>query len=354
MSVNFAAMHNAVFPANGVIGCNLRIEGSMRRREFITLLGAVAAPWPLAAQAQPPAMPVIGFLSSVSADAYGQYMDAFRRGLNETGYVEGRNVAIEYRWARGRYDRLPALATELVSRQVAVLVAVGGDPSALAAKAATSTIPIVFSSTDPVKSGLVTSLNRPDGNATGFNVIITDLEPKRLGLLHELFPGAALFGALLNPVWRPAAEQRLELAEAARKIGRPIVLLNASTEAEIDAAFASLVQQSVGALVITSDPFIASRHDQIIALAARYAMPTIYPLREFAAAGGLMSYGPSITESYHQVGIYAAKILNGAKPADLPVMQSVKFELVINLKTAKTLGFEFPPTFSARADEVIE
>jgi putative tryptophan/tyrosine transport system substrate-binding protein len=326
----------------------------MRRREFLSLLSSVAVAWPLVALAQQPAMPVIGFMSSWSPEASVPMVAAFRRGLGEGGLIEGKNVLIEFRWARGEYDRLPALAAELVSRRVSVLVAVGGDPSALAAKAATLTIPIVFSSSDPVKSGLVASLNRPGGDVTVFNFMTTDVEPKRLGLLHELFPNTALFGALLNPEYPTAAEQTLELAEAARKIGRPVVFVNARTDAELDAAFASLVQQRAGGLVITSDPFIAGRVDQIVALAARYAMPTIYPLREFAMAGGLMSYGPSITEAYRQVGFYAARILNGAKPANLPVMQSSKFELIINLKTVKALGLAVPPTLLAIADEAIE
>jgi putative tryptophan/tyrosine transport system substrate-binding protein len=235
-----------------------------------------------------------------------------------------------------------------------VLVAAGGDPSALAAKAATSTIPIVFSSGDPIKSGLVASLNRPGGNATGVYVLTSDPETKRLGLLHELLPGAALFGALLNPKYPPAAQQALELAEAARTVDRPVVFLNASTDAELDAAFATLARQRAVAMLVAADPFFDTRRGQIIAFAAQQKLPAIYHFREYAVAGGLMSYGVSLPEAYREVGIYAARILNGAKPADLPVMQSVKFELVINLKTAKTLGFEFPPTFSARADEVIE
>ena len=272
----------------------------MKRREFMTLLGGAAA-WPLAARAQQQSMPVIGFMSSRSPEDSVNVLTAFRRGLGEGGLIEGENVAIEFRWARGAYDRLPAMAAELVSHRVAVLVAVGGDPSALAAKAATSSIPIVFNSTDPIKSGLVASLNRPGGNATGVYILTSDLEPKRLGLLHELFPGVGLFGAMLNPKFPAAAQQAAELAEAARTIGRPIILLNAST---VD--------------------------------------------------GGLMSYGVSFPEAYREVGIYAARILNGAKPADLPVMQSVKFELVINLKTAKALGLTIPDKLLALADEVIE
>jgi putative ABC transport system substrate-binding protein len=326
----------------------------MRRREFMTLLGGAAAAWPLAARAQQAAMPVIGFMSSRSPADSVTVVAAFHRGLGEGGLIEGKNVVIEFRWASGEYGRLPALAAELVSRQVAVLVAAGGDPSARAAKAATSTIPIVFGSGDPIKTGLVASLNRPGGNATGVHILSNDLEPKRLGLVHELFPGAALFGALLNPKFPPAAQQALELAEAARTIGRPVVLLNASTDAELDAAFATLARQRVAAMLVAADPFFDTRRDQIIAFAAQQKLPAIYHFRECAVAGGLMSYGVSLSEAYRGVGIYAARILNGEKPANLPVMQSVKFELVINLKTAKTLGFEFPPTFSARADEVIE
>jgi putative ABC transport system substrate-binding protein len=326
----------------------------MTRREVITLLSGAAAAWPLAAHAQQAAMPVIGFMSSRGPEDSMTVVAAFHRGLGEGGLTEGKNVVIEFRWARGEYDRLPALAAELVSRQVAVLVAAGGDPSARAAKAATTTIPIVFGSGDPIKAGLVASLNRPGGNATGVHILTNDLEPKRLGLVHELFPGGALFGALLNPKFPPAAQQALELAEAARTIGRPLILLNASTDAELDAAFATLARQRVVAMLVAADPFFDTRRDQIIAFAAQQKLPAIYHFREFAVAGGLMSYGVSLSEAYRGVGIYAARILNGEQPANLPVIQSVKFELVINLKTAKTLGFEFPPTFSARADEVIE
>jgi ABC-type uncharacterized transport system substrate-binding protein len=326
---------------------------NMSRRDFITLLGGAAA-WPLAARAQQPAMPVIGFMSSRGPEDSMTVVAAFRRGLGEGGLTEGKNVVIEFRWARGEYDRLPALAAELVSRQVAVLVAAGGDPSARAAKAATTTIPIVFGSGDPIKAGLVASLNRPGGNATGVHILTNDLEPKRLGLVHELFPGGALFGALLNPKFPPAAQQALELAEAARTIGRPLILLNASTDAELDAAFATLARQRVVAMLVAADPFFDTRRDQIIAFAAQQKLPAIYHFREFAVAGGLMSYGVSLSEAYRGVGIYAAKILKGAKPAGLPVMQSVRFQFVINLKTAKALGLQIPPTLLATADEVIE
>jgi len=326
----------------------------MRRREFITLLGGAAAAWPLAARAQQTAMPVIGFLSSRSPEDSVNVLAAFRRGLSESGLIEGKNLAIEFRWARGAYDRLPTLATELVSSKVTVLVTVGGAPSALAAKAATSTIPIVFIGTDPIRSGLVASLNRPGGNATGVYFPTEDLEPKRLGLLHEFFPSDALFGALLNPKRQSSADQALELTEAARKIGRPIVVLNTSTDAELEAAFAVLARQRVVAMLVAADPFFDTRRDHIIALTAQHKLPALYHFREYAMEGGLMSYGVSVSEAYRWVGIYAARILNGTKPTDLPVMQSVKFELVINLKTAKALAFAVPDKLLALADEVIE
>jgi ABC-type uncharacterized transport system substrate-binding protein len=323
----------------------------MRRREFISLLGGAAATWPLAARAQ---QPLVGFLSSRSPEDSVDVVAAFRRGLGERGVIEGRNVLVEFRWANGDYARLPALAAELVGRPVSVLVAAGGPPAAYAARTATSTIPILFASTDPVKSGLVASLNRPGGNATGVYLLTTDLEAKRFGLLHELFPATALFGALLNPKYPAVAQQAQELSEAARTVGRPIAFQNASTDAEIDAAFAALAQQRVAAVLVTGDPFFDTRRNQIIALAAHQKLPAIYHFREYAVAGGLMSYGVSLNEAYRALGGYTARILNGEKPADLPVMQSVKFELVINLRTAKALDFEFPPMFSARADEVIE
>jgi putative tryptophan/tyrosine transport system substrate-binding protein len=324
----------------------------MRRREFITLIGCAAA-WPLAARAQQP-LPIIGFMSSRSPEDSVNALAAFRKGLDEGGLVEGKNLIIEFRWARGAYDQLPALAAELVSRQVTVLVAVGGDPSALAAKAATSTIPIVFAGTDPVKSGLVASLNRPGGNATGVYIVSPDLEPKRLGLLHELLPGTAPFGALLNPKFPPAAQQGQELAGAARTVGRPIILLNASNDAELNVALTTLVRQRVVAMLVAGDPFFDTRRDKIIAFAAQQKLPALYQFREYAVDGGLMSYGVSFAEAYREVGNYAARVLKGAKPADLPVMQSVKYELVINLKTAKALGLQIPDKLLALADEVIE
>jgi putative ABC transport system substrate-binding protein len=323
----------------------------MRRRDFISGIAGSAAAWPLAARAQ---QPKVGFMSSRGPGDSAHVVAAFRRGLGERGRIEGRNVLVEFRWAHGDYARLPALADELVSLPVSVLVAAGGPPAAYAAKAAAPGIPMLFVSTDPVKSGLVASLNRPGGNATGVHLLTTDLEAKRFGLVHELFPGTALFGALLNPKYPAVAQQAQELRDAAQSVGRLITFQNASTDAEIDAAFATLAQQRVAALLVASDPFFDTRQDQIIALAARQRLPAIYHFREYAIAGGLMSYGVSLDEAYRALGSYTARILNGERPADLPVMQSVKFELVINLKTAKAIEFEFPPTFSARADEVIE
>jgi putative ABC transport system substrate-binding protein len=325
----------------------------VNRREFITLLGGAAAAWPVAARAQQAAMPVIGFLSGRSREDSTQVVGAFRRGLGDGGLFEGQNVLIEFRWARGDYTGLSALAAELVSRPVSVLVA-ASPPAALAAKAATSTIPIVFTSTDPVKSGLVASLNRPGGNATGVHLLTTDLEAKRLGLLNELFPAATQFAVLLNPKYPAVAQQAQELVEAARTLARPIVILEASTEAELDVAFATLARERVVAMLVASDPFFDTRRDQIIAFAAQQKLPAIYQFREYAASGGLMSYGVSLSEAYREIGIYTAKILKGAKPADLPVVQSVRFELVINLTTSKALGLIMPDRVLALADEVIE
>jgi putative ABC transport system substrate-binding protein len=327
----------------------------MRRREFIGLVGGAAAAWPLAARAQQPAMPVVGFLNSASPRAFKPYVEAFRQGLSEAGYVEGHTVAIEYRWAEGQYERLPVLADDLVRRNVALIVATGGSPTALAAKAATNAIPIVFTiGGDPVKLGLVASLNRPGGNVTGVNLFITQMEGKRLGLLHELVPTAALIAVLLNPNGPFAATQLKDVQEAARALNQHIHILHAGSEAELEAAFETLPQVGAGALLMAADAFFNSRRAYIIALAARHAIPTIYDQREHALAGGLMSYGTNLSDGYRQVGMYGARILKGEKPGDLPVVQSTKFEFVINLTTAKALGIVVPPMLSARADEVIE
>jgi putative tryptophan/tyrosine transport system substrate-binding protein len=327
----------------------------VRRRQFISLLGGAASAWPLAARAQQKAMPLIGYLSSGSASSVGPNLPAFHQGLGETGYVEGQNLAIDYRWAEGSYDRLPASVADLVGRNVDLIVA-GGGPSALAAKSATSTIPIVFLiGIDPVATGLVASLARPGGNLTGISLLINELMPKRLELLSELAPRASAIALLVNPTSSVAAERiTRDLQEAARAKGVQLHILKASTESEIDAAFATLVRLQAGALVVGADVFFNSRREQFVALASRHAVPAIYQGREFALAGGLITYGTSLQAVYREVGTYAGRILKGAKPADLPVQQPTKFELVINLKTAKALGLNVPPSLLARADEVIE
>jgi putative ABC transport system substrate-binding protein len=326
----------------------------MRRREFITFLGGAAAS-PLAAHAQQSAMPVVGFMSGRSPEDSKHLVAAFRQGLSEAGFVEGQNVVIEYRWGLGQYDRMPALAADLVNRQVAVLVGVGGDVSALAAKRATSTIPIVFGTgSDPIKAGMVESLARPGGNATGYSLLTNQMEPKRLNMLHDLVPGAAVIGVLLNPNFPPAARQLQDLEEAARTIDQRLFVSKASNDVELNAAFTSLIQQRVGALLVAADPYFDTRRDQIIAFANQNRLPAIYQFREYAVAGGLISYGPSITDLYRQAGIYAGRILKGARPADLPVVQPTKFDFVINLKTAKAIGFTVPQGLVNAADEVIE
>ncbi len=328
----------------------------MRRRDFITLLGSAAIVMPLAVRAQQKAMPVIGFLSGTSLGPNGANVAAFRQGLSETGYVEGQNLAIEYRWAEGRYERLPALAADLVGRKVDVIVTTAGGPNAVvAAKSATATIPIVaVMGDDPVATGLVTSLARPGGNLTGVSFLVVDLMPKRLELLSELVPQAKVIALLVNPNNEFTQRMMRDVKEAARAKGLQLPILKAGTESEIDAAFAALVQQQAGALVVGADPFLSERREQIAALASRHAVPTISGVRENVAAGALISYGASLTGVHRQLGIYAGKILKGAKPADLPVQQPTTFELVINLKTAAALSLTVPQSMLMRADELIE
>ena len=327
----------------------------MKRREFITLLGGAAAGWPLAARAQQPAMPVIGYLYTGSPDPSAHLTSAFRKGLSEAGYTEGRDVTIEYRWAHNDNARLPELAADLVRRQVAVLVTPGSSPAALVAKATTSTIPVIFSiGADPVEIGLVTGLNRPGGNITGFSSMNVELAPKRFGLLHELLPQAGRAFVLANSS-NPVADVFIrDVRAAATAVGWQIEVLTANTVNEINTAFSSLAQKSAAAVLVTPGPLFNNRRIQLATLASRYTLPVMFSSREFAEAGGLMSYGPSIPEEFRQAGLYAARVLKGEKPADLPVGRATKFEFVINLQTANALGIEIPPTLLARADEVIE
>jgi putative ABC transport system substrate-binding protein len=327
----------------------------MKRRQFITLLGGAAAAWPLAAHAQQPTMPVIGYLDTASASTTAHFVAAFRRGLSAAGYDEGRNVAIEYRWSEGDYDKLPALAAELVRRKVAVIATIN-TPTILAAKAATATIPIVFAvGVDPIKVGLVASLNRPGGNLTGITELNIEMDAKRVQLLHELVPAARSIALLTNPTSPAYSEAATESAQsAARALGARLLVLNASTASGIEAAFATLVDERAGSLLVTGDSFLLAQRNQLVALAARHAVPTLYHRREFTAAGGLMSYGASLPEVYYQVGDYTGRILKGEKPADLPVQAPTKYELAINLKTAKALGLIVPTSILLRADEVIE
>jgi len=325
----------------------------MNRRDFITLIGGAAAALPLSARAQQPAVPVVGVLSGIDPD--DRQFESVRLGLNEAGYVVGKSVAIEHRSAAGQYDQLPALAADLVQRRVAVIVTILGTVAALSAKAATTSIPIVFAiGTDPVKAGLVPSLNRPGGNVTGVTFLANALAAKRLGLLRELVPDITVVGDLVNPTNPNSEAETADMRAAAQALGLRLHIVNASTERGIDAAFASFAQQRVKALIVTADAFFASRQDQLVSLAARHALPTMYWLRELTAAGGLMSYGTSITDAFRAVGVYAGRVLKGERPADLPVVQSTKFELVINLKVAKALGVTIPPGVLAIVDEVIE
>jgi putative tryptophan/tyrosine transport system substrate-binding protein len=327
----------------------------MRRRNLIAGLVITTVTWPLAAHAQQPAIPVIGFLSSASPQPFENYVAGFRAGLKETGYVDGQNVTIEFRWAEGHYDRLPVLAAELVQRNVAVIFASGGPPSALAAKAASVTTPIVFIlASDPIKLGFVASLSHPGGTATGVGLFNVTVEPKKLEILHQLVPKAMKIGVLVNPRNPNAQTIATELQTAAGALGLQIHIVNAATDGEFGTAFTTLVQQQAGALVVAADPFFTDRREALVALAAQHALPAIYEWREFAAAGGLVSYGTIISDAYRQAGVYTGRILKGEKAADLPVQQPTKFELVINIKTAKTLGITVPQTLAVAADEVIE
>jgi putative tryptophan/tyrosine transport system substrate-binding protein len=327
----------------------------MRRRDFIKVAASAAAPWPLAALAQQPKMPVIGWLSTRSPAEAASVLQAFRQGLGETGYFEGNNVIIEYRWAEGQYDRLPALAAELVRRGVAVIAATGGEPSPLAAKAVTASIPIVFTvGGDPVESGLVASLNHPGGNLTGTTIMGLQMGPKRLDLVRQLVPNTTAVALLTNPAMPAALPEVRDVQDAGHAIGIQINVLNAGTEGEINSAFTTIVEQRDDVLIIGTDPFLLGQRDQLVRLAALHKVPTIYFLREFVEAGGLLSYGPNIANGYRQAGVYTGRILSGANPATLPVLRPTQFVLFLNLKTAKALGLNIPPTLLALADEVIE
>jgi putative ABC transport system substrate-binding protein len=325
----------------------------MRRRDFITGIAGSAAAWPLSARAQQPAMPLLGFITSGSPGPLRRALVAFREGLKELGYIEGQNVAVEYRFAEGQFDRFPAFVSDLVGRPAAVLFM--SSSAVRAARQATATVPIVFvAGGDPVEAGVVSSLNRPGGNMTGVYMLTAGLEAKRLGLLYEMVPKATTIAVLVNPNYSSAKIQLRDVREGAARLGVQLVVLRANLEGDFNPAFATLIQQGAGALLVCASPFFNSRRQQLVVLAARHAVPAIYEWREFAEAGGLMSYGTSLADAYRQCGVYAGRILKGERPADLPVMQSTKFEFVINLNTAKALGIEVPPTLSARADEVIE
>ena len=333
------------------MSCYEAWAGTMRRREFISLISGAAVVWPLASHGQQPAMPVVGFLNGASAQAYSRMLSAFLKGLSEAGYIENQNVRIEYRWAEGEVDRLPAMTVDLVRREVAVIAATG-TPAALAAKATTTTIPIVF---DPVRLGLVASLNRPTGNVTGIAQLAIEVAPKRLELLREMIPTAKVFALLVDPTDRMVSENTIRGTQAAAvSLGLELHILNVSAERDFDAIFAELVQLRAGGLLISGGQFFNSRSQQLAAMALQHALPTIFPYRDLAAAGGLMSYGASITDAYRLAGIYTGRVLKGEKPADLPVQQATKVELVVNLKTAKVLGVTVPLSLLGRADEVIE
>jgi putative tryptophan/tyrosine transport system substrate-binding protein len=327
----------------------------MRRREFVTLLGGAVAALPIAVRAQQPAMPVVGFLHPSSPEPFGHIVNGFRRGLSDSGFVEGQNVVIEFRWARGEYDRLPALAAELVQRGARVILAGGGEVGALAAKAATSTIPILLiTSSDPVKSGLVASFNRPGGNVTGLMTATSIVETKKFGLLCEMVPNVRFVAMLINPDYPPHTADAVEVQSAAQGTGRQLLVLRAGNPQAIDLAFATLMEQQAGALLVGGDPFLVGRSQQIVAMATRHAIPAIYDFRESVLAGGLMSYGSNLPNSYRQLGLYAGRILKGENAANLPIMHPALFDFAINLVTAKTLGLDVPATLLARADEVIE